>query len=75
MKGRWLCNACGLRFETPDFSIVEVRIEPEEITSAEDPTLPPGQVIKYNCPSCGSGNLAGSANSTNPFTPIVVRRK
>ncbi len=32
------------------------------------------QVIKYKCPSCGSGNLVGAANS-DPFTPKQVKRK
>jgi len=72
--GRWLCNKCGRRFREPDYSLVDYRLQADEMISDDDPTLPPGQVIKYQCPTCGSGDLVGSANP-DPFTPKKVKRK
>ncbi len=72
MSGRWLCNKCGRRFATPDYSIVEARL-PLKVED-DDPSLPHGQVVKYHCPTCGSGDLVGAANS-DPLTPIQARRK
>ena len=71
--GRWLCNQCGQRFATPDYSIIETVLPLTGITSDDDPSLPRGQVVKYKCPSCGSDKLVGAANP-DPFTPKKVKR-
>ncbi len=68
MSGRWLCNKCGRRFATPDYSIIEAKLPLKGAITDTDPSLPHGQVVKYHCPTCGSGNLVGAANS-DPFTP------
>ena len=72
MSGRWLCHGCGERFAVPAYSLVTTALPLKGIISDDDPSLPHGQVVKYHCPTCGSGNLAGVANP-DPFTPIKVK--
>ncbi len=61
---RWLCHQCGERFNV---AVNEARVD-------HDPSLPPGQAIKYKCPYCGSDKLAGAANS-DPFKPKIATFK
>lgn len=69
---RWLCNSCGHKFNEPDFTIETATLPLVAKGAGEDPSLARGQVVKNKCPSCGSGNLAGSANP-DPFTPTKVK--
>ncbi len=70
--GRWLCNACGLRFSTPDLSLIEAPLP--LVKHEDDPSLPRSQVVKYFCPTCGSDQLAGAAHSSDPFMPKPATR-